>query len=197
MPFACTLQQQSSGRNGNSFLESNLETRTSTVHRASGLSQSGDSLADVLGKLCPVTGQGGQFGGDGCGGLGGALLFRLGGVLDQYGCHGLEVVGQVVNGDVRVDVHRQVDGAVAREGLGVTGMDAGTGEVGDEGVAQGMKVGIAVEGVLVRDASGRQVDLDHLRALPARGPVLAPQPLACRSVCQPLTEHRGHVLAQR
>jgi len=83
---------------------------------------------------------------------------------------------QVAHRHVRVDVHRQIDRAVSSESLGVAGMHAGAGQVGDERVAQGVEVRDAPLVVLVVDVGRGQVDADHLRAVSLAGPLARPEP---------------------
>ncbi len=51
--------------------------------------------------------------------------------------------------DMSINIHRQADIAVAGEGLGRLGGDVGAAEVGDEGVAKAVEVGVFSFGVLV------------------------------------------------
>ena len=84
-------------------------------------------------------------------------------------------VGQCINGPgdveedgVGVEVHGEFDAAVAHGGHGGSGVDAGGGEVGAEGVAEGVDVGDAVAGVFFGDAGGLEVgveDADGRRAV--------------------------------
>ena len=155
----------------------------------SGTSQRANRAADVLGQRVPVAGDAGQFLWDGrLGGSGG--IGANCGAFPSYGGEALDVVRQVVHADVRVNIHRQIDGAVTSEGLCVTGMHARPCQVGNERVSQRMEVHHAPFGILIFDMGSGQIDADHLGPMPMACPLARPDGLSRRLVREPVGKDR-------
>ena len=122
--------------------------------------QGDDGASDVLGQLAPFVREPGQFFGDGCGGNapGGLCCLwhrhstgcggRVAGGRTQGG-QALDIAPQVVHADVGVDVHRQVDGAVTGQSLGVAGVHTGSGQVRNKRMPQPVQMDHAAAVVFV------------------------------------------------
>ena len=67
---------------------------------------------------------------------------------------------------IGVDVHRQVERAVAHGGHGGAGAYASGGEVGSEGVAKGVKIDCSVSVIPLRDTRGCQIAVEDLDEIP-------------------------------